>query len=380
MRSTCSFLTLIGLVVLTSSCKAPERTKEWWENAEFFQIYPRSFKDSDGDGLGDLNGITSKLQYLKDIGVKSAWISPIFKSPMFDMGYDVSNYIDIHPGYGTLEDFDNLILEANRLGLKILLDFVPNHSSDEHEWFVKSENRVEGFEDYYIWDDGKIDPSNPAKRLPPSNWLSAFRGSGWTWSDKRNQFYYHAFNVKQPDLNFRNPLVVKEMEKVLTFWLERGVSGFRCDAVTNIYEKAPFGGIYQDEPVNPDQPDPDDFDHLKHIYVMDQPESIEIVYEWRKLLDEYREKNGGDQRILMIETGSPNSYSHRFYGNATVEGAQLPFNFNLIFKVQKNTNAKELVEAVDTWLDGLPFGRTPNWVVSSFRYLRVMERRLKQKI
>lgn len=364
MRPTCLFLALTYFLVLTYSCKAPERTKEWWENAEFYQIYPRSFKDSDGDGLGDLNGITSKLQYLKDIGVKSAWISPIFNSPMFDMGYDVSNYTDIYPGYGTLEDFDNLIAEANRLGLKILLDFVPNHSSDEHEWFVKSANREAGFEDYYIWDDGKVDPSDPSKRLPPSNWLSAFRGSGWTWNEKRRQFYYHAFTVKQPDLNFRNPLVVKEMEKVLTFWLERGVSGFRCDAVTNIFEKAPVDGVYLDEPLNPDQPDPDDFDHLKHIYVMDQPESIQIVYEWRKLLDEFRQKNGGDQRILMIETGSPNSYSHQFYGNVTTEGAQLPFNFNLIFKVHKTTNAQGLVEAIDTWLDGLPAGRTPNWVVS----------------
>lgn len=155
------------------ACKAPvEVEKDWWQTAMFYQIYPRSFKDSNGDGIGDLNGITSKLQYLKDIGVTATWLSPIFASPMVDFGYDISNFIEIHPEFGTMADFDNMIKKANELGIKIVLDFVPNHSSDKHDWFIRSEKRESGYEDLYIWDSGLPDPSDPSNRLPPSNWVS----------------------------------------------------------------------------------------------------------------------------------------------------------------------------------------------------------------
>lgn len=171
-------LGIVGLLVVAVAtavwaCKAPvEVEKEWWQTAMFYQIYPRSFKDSNGDGIGDLNGITSKLEYLKDIGVTATWLSPIFASPMVDFGYDISNFVAIHPEFGTMEDFDNMIKKANELGIKIVLDFVPNHSSNEHEWFKKSENREAGYEDLYIWDSGLPNPSDPSTRLPPSNWVS----------------------------------------------------------------------------------------------------------------------------------------------------------------------------------------------------------------
>lgn len=357
---------LFGLLIaLVLACKAPEGSnKQWWETAQFYQIYPRSFKDSNGDGIGDLNGITSKLEYLKEIGITATWLSPIFTSPMADFGYDISDFVDIQPEYGTLKDFDAMIKKANEVGIKIILDFVPNHSSDEHEWFIKSEKRVQGYEDLYLWDDGKIDPQDPNKRLPPSNWISVFRGSAWKWSDIRKQFYYHAFVEKQPDLNYRSPALVKMMKNVLKFWLDRGVAGFRVDAVPNLFEIAPQNGVYPNEPVNPNEPDEDNYDHLQHIYVIDQPETVDMVYQWRQVLHEHQQAYGGDERILMIETYSVPAYSNQFYGNATTQGAQIPFNFNLISRVNKNTNAQGFVDACDAWMNAMPSGKTANWVVS----------------
>lgn len=203
---------------------------DWWEGANFYQIYPRSFKDSDGDGVGDLKGIESKVSYLKSIGVDGVWLSPVFKSPMADFGYDISDYRGIHYEFGTLSDFDDLLTECKKHELKLLLDLVQNHSSDEHEWFKKSERREPGYEDYYIWADGLYDPSTETM-MPPNNWISIFRFSAWKWSPIRNQYFYHAFLDKQPDLNYRNPKVVQEMKDIIKFWVDRGVDGFRIDAV-----------------------------------------------------------------------------------------------------------------------------------------------------
>lgn len=194
--------------------KDPE--KDWWQTASFYQIYPRSFKDSNGDGIGDLNGITEKLQYLHDIGITATWLSPIFKSPMADFGYDISNFFDIQPEYGTLDDFDRMIERAKEIGIKIILDFVPNHSSDEHEWFRLSAKRDPHFEDFYIWHPGFVDPKNASGKLVPNNWVSVFGKSAWQFNVERQEFYLHQFSVKQPDLNYRNPKVV-EMMKVLNY-------------------------------------------------------------------------------------------------------------------------------------------------------------------
>ena len=198
-----------------------QETLDWWESANFYQIYPRSFKDSDGDGVGDLKGIQSKLQYLKDLGVDGVWLSPIYKSPQADGGYDISDYRDIHYEYGTLKDFEELLAATKAFGLKLILDFVPNHTSDEHEWFGKSESLVPGYENYYIWHPGKIDPYTNLL-VPPTNWLSFFRYSAWKYSNIRNQFYMHQFHYKQPDINYRDPKLVQEMKDVLSFWMEKG--------------------------------------------------------------------------------------------------------------------------------------------------------------
>lgn len=352
---------------------ATEETKDWWETAQFYQIYPRSFMDSDGDGIGDLNGITSKLEYLKDIGVTAAWLSPIFSSPMVDFGYDISNFFDIQPEYGTLDDFQALINKANELGLKIVLDFVPNHSSTENEWFKKSVNREKGYEDYYVWSDGKVDENG--QRQPPSNWLSGFRGSAWEWNEQRQQYYLHQFAVQQADLNYRNPDVVEQMKRVLRYWLDRGVAGFRVDAATLLFESQPDeNGIYPDEAVSGLTEDKDDRSYLRTDHVDNQPESIDMIYQWRKVMDDYQRIHGGDTRVLLIETYSPAWYTMQMYGNSSTKGAQLPFNFNLITEVDTGFTASDVEKAVSDWLLNMPAGRTANWVIGNHDRRRAASR------
>uniref|UniRef100_A0A0K8VXQ9 alpha-glucosidase n=1 Tax=Bactrocera latifrons TaxID=174628 RepID=A0A0K8VXQ9_BACLA len=353
-------------------------SREWWQSAQFYQIYPRSFMDSNGDGIGDLAGITSRLNYLKDLNVTAVWLSPIYTSPMADFGYDIADFFDIQPEYGTLNDFDNLVLEANKLGLKVILDFVPNHSSDENEWFKKSVRRERGYEDYYVWHDGYKNESGA--RVPPSNWLQAFRGSAWEWNDERQQYYLHQFAVKQPDLNYRNPAVVAQMKRVLTYWLDRGVAGFRVDAVPWCFEVLPDEtGRYPDEPKSGYTDDPDDSSYLLHIYTQDLPETVDMVYQWRKLLDDYQRIHGGDRRVLLTEAWSPLDYVMKFYGNHTTEGAQMPFNFQFIVggnSDKNNTNlpASGFVKIISSWLDNMPSGHTANWVMGNHDQRRVGSR------
>lgn len=350
-------------------------SKDWWQTAQFYQIYPRSFMDSDGDGIGDLNGITSKLEYLKDLGVTAAWLSPIFTSPMVDFGYDISDFFDIQPEYGTLDDFKALIKRANELELKIILDFVPNHSSDENDWFVKSVNREKGYEDYYVWHDGKTN-AETGEREPPSNWLQAFRGSAWEWNEVRQQYYLHQFAVQQADLNYRNPLVVEQMKRVLRYWLDLGVAGFRCDAVPVLFEIEPdANGQYADEEVSGLTNDTEARNYLKSDLIENLPETIDMAYQWRVVMDDYQRIHGGDTRVLLIETYAPPAYTMQFYGNRSVAGAHLPFNFNLItVPASDGFSASSVKTAVDNWLDNLPAGRTANWVIGNHDQRRAASR------
>lgn len=209
-------LSFIALAICWCSSRAAETGDDWWEYGHFYQIYPRSFKDGNDDGVGDLKGIIDKLDYLKTIGVTGTWLSPIFKSPMKDMGYDISDFRDIDPTFGTLEDFDNLMARAKELDIKIILDFVPNHSSDQHEWFKASSDPNhadhEKYKDYYLWNAGKV--LEDGTRVPPSNWISVFSGSAWTWVESRQAYYYHQFLAAQPDFNFRNKAVIDEVISV----------------------------------------------------------------------------------------------------------------------------------------------------------------------
>jgi alpha-glucosidase len=205
----------------------------WWQRGVIYQIYPRSFKDTNGDGIGDLSGVIDQLDYLAALGIDAVWLSPFYPSPMADFGYDISDFTAVHPMFGTLDDFDRLVSEAHHRDLKIIVDFVPNHSSDQHPWFIESRSsRDNPKADWYFWRDAKPDGSLP------NNWLSVFGGPAWQWDETRQQYYLHTFLTEQPDLNWRNPEVRQAMLDAIRFWLERGVDGFRVDAVHFMMKEA----------------------------------------------------------------------------------------------------------------------------------------------
>uniref|UniRef100_A0A1I8Q722 alpha-glucosidase n=1 Tax=Stomoxys calcitrans TaxID=35570 RepID=A0A1I8Q722_STOCA len=364
--------TYLLAVLLALAAVASVESKSWWETASFYQIYPRSFKDSDGDGVGDLKGVTSKLAYLKEIGIDATWLSPFLKSPMADFGYDISNFTDVDPIFGTMEDFEELMEKSKELGVRIILDFVPNHSSDECEWFIKSAARDPEYKDFYVWHPGKI---VDGVRRPPNNWVSVFHGSAWEWHEGRQEYYLHQFDKKQPDLNFRNPKVRETMNDVLRFWLEKGVHGFRVDAIYHAFEiEADADGNYPDEPRNDWNNDPEDYGYTQHIYTVDQPETPHLVYEWREILDKFQQDHGGEERVLMVETWSPIDIVVQYYGNSTAEGAQIPFNFQMILYIWEDSDAHQYAKVINNWLTAMPEGRTPNWVVGNHDKNRVGSR------
>ena len=272
----------------------------WWQRGIVYQVYPRSFQDSNGDGIGDLNGIAARLDHFVDLGVDAVWISPIYPSPMADFGYDVSDYSGIHPLFGDLEDFDRLVEAAHARGLKIILDFVPNHTSDQHPWFIESRaSRKSPKRDWYIWRDGKPDGG------PPNNWVSEFGGSAWTWEQTTGQYYYHAFLKEQPDLNWRNADVRAAMLGTLRFWLDRGVDGFRVDAIHHLIEAEHL----RDNPLNPDwREGQSPARRLARLYSLDQEETHEVIADMRALADTYQD------RVLIGEASLPIDQLMAYYG------------------------------------------------------------------
>jgi len=308
----CAFLSLWFLIACAQNSNKgvdPEHP-EWWQHAVFYEIYPRSFADSNNDGVGDLKGITSKLDYLKDLGVDAIWISPCFPSPQVDFGYDVSDYENIDPMYGSMTDFDMLSSEAKKRGIHIILDFVVNHSSDQHKWFLDSKSsRTSEHRDWYIWRDGK----GPGQ--PPNNWNSDFGGSAWQFDPTTNQYYYHYFYTQQPDLNWRNPAVREAMFDVTRWWYKRGVSGFRLDAVDTLFEDPNL----HDNPVTGGiNPYGDPYEEKK--YTTKLPEVHEALRGLRKVTDEY---NG----VLIGETWTANiAELNKYYGESNNE-LQLPMDF-----------------------------------------------------
>ncbi|KAF3420147.1 hypothetical protein E2986_11749 [Frieseomelitta varia] len=310
----------------------------WYKNIIVYQIYPRSFKDSNGDGIGDLNGITSKLEHVVDIGAKAVWLSPIYKSPQVDFGYDISNFTDVDPSYGTLADFDRLVAKAKKLKLKVIMDFVPNHSSNQHPWFQKSVRKVKPYDGYYIWQNGKI---VNGKRQPPNNWLSNFGGSAWQWSD--------------------------EMKNVLTFWMNRGVDGFRIDAINFMFEDAKF----RDEPRSNKTGIPkDDYDSLVHIYTKDQNETHVTLKSWRKLMDEHSNRTKSDPKLILTEAYTTHDLTIKYYD----AGSNVPFNFMFINQLNNKSSAMDFKNLIDKWVKTVPRGNVPNWVVGNHDNHRVATR------
>jgi alpha-glucosidase len=330
----------------------------WWQAGVIYQIYPWSFQDSNNDGIGDLTGIGRRLDYLAGLGVEAIWISPIYPSPMIDFGYDVADYCDVDPRFGTLADFDELLTQAHHRGLKVLLDLVPNHTSDQHPWFVQSSaSRENRKRNWYIWRDAAADGG------PPNNWISDFGGSAWTWDKVTRQYYYHAFLKEQPDLNWRHPAVKAAMYDVMRFWFDRGVDGFRIDVLWHMLKAADF----PDNPPNPAyRSEMSEMHRLLQLHSTDQPEVHNIAAEMREIAESYGAKGQGE-RLLIGEIYLPVDRLMRYYGGGRPE-VQLPFNFQLI---DTPWEARSLATMITNYEAALPPGGWPNWVLGNHDRPRV---------
>lgn len=322
----------------------------WWQHAVVYQIYPRSFQDSNGDGIGDLRGILQRLDYLVSLGVDAIWISPIFPSPMADFGYDISDYCGIDPIFGTMEDFDRLLAEAHARGLRVILDFVPNHTSDRHPWFLESRSsRDNARRGWYIWRD------------KPNNWISHFGGSAWEYDEHTGQYYLHEFLKEQPDLNWRNPAVKQAMFNTLRFWLDKSVDGFRVDVMWVMIKDDQF----RDNPPNPAyKPHEPLKNSLLPIYDADRREIHDLVAEMRAVIDSY------PGRVLIGEIYLPLHQLMSYYGR-DLTGANLPFNFQLL---QCAWTAQSVAKILVDYYSALPARAWPNWVLGNHDKPRIASR------
>jgi alpha-glucosidase len=329
---------------------------EWWAAGVLYQIYPRSFQDSNGDGIGDLSGIVSRLPYLRSLGIDAIWLSPIFPSPMADFGYDISDYTGVDPIFGTLNDFDLLVRSAHVCNLKIILDLVPNHTSDQHPWFLESRgSRDNPKRDWYLWREPREDGS------APNNWMSEFGGGAWKYDADTLQYYYHAFLAEQPDLNWRNPAVRQAIYDVMRFWLRRGVDGFRVDVIWHLIKDAEF----RDNPPNPNfRPGRPPHEALLPLYSTDRPEVLDLIAEMRRVVDEF------DGRVLIGEIYLPIERLVAYYGR-DLAGAHLPFNFTLL---STPWNARDIAKLIDNYERALPAGAWPNWVLGNHDRPRIASR------
>ncbi|MGA9070422.1 MAG: alpha-glucosidase [Terracidiphilus sp.] len=307
--------------------------RDWWKNAVIYEIYPRSFQDSNGDGIGDLNGITARLDYLKKLGVDAIWLTPCYPSPQVDFGYDIADYEKIDPQYGTLADFDRLVAEARKRQIRILMDMVMNHSSDQHQWFKQSRSsRNNPYRDWYMWQDGKGETATDPGE-PPNNWESLFGHSAWQWDQATRQYYYHRFYAQQPDLNWNNPKVHEAFKEIIGFWLKRGVGGFRFDAITALYEDPSLAddGVVKDKDGNPitnaygdPQLDNSKTDNLPGVH--------DVIEEMRAHADTFSSAAFPGTRVLIGETYLPNvAELAKMYGPADKPEFHLPMDTQVAF-------------------------------------------------
>jgi alpha-glucosidase len=335
----------------------------WWKHAVVYEIYPRSFQDSNGDGIGDLNGITSRMDYLQKLGVDAIWIAPMYPSPQVDFGYDISNYEAVDPQYGTLADMDHLIAAGKQHHVRVLLDMVLNHTSDMHQWFIESaSSRTNPKHDWYVWNDGiaadtpgvtdfqkryEHEDLNGKKVVPPNNWVSGFGGSAWEWVPAVHQFYYHEFYKQQPDLNWRNPAVEKACFDAMRFWLDRGVAGFRLDAIPNLFEDPQLRN-------NPEVGGTDAYGdpRVSDKYTNNLPEVHDVIRRMRAMVEKYP-----DNRVLIGETYLPNTAElDKWYGGTAHNELQLPMDMLLGFHgdhdhLDADAFRKHIIEA-ETQLNG----------------------------
>jgi alpha-glucosidase len=339
--------------------QTPEQPPDlpWWQRGVIYQLWLRSFHDTNGDGNGDLNGLIAKLDYLAWLGVDILWLSPFYPSPMIESGYDITDYTGVNELFGSLDDFDRLLAEAHRRDLKVILDFVPNHTSDAHPWFQESRaSRESPRRSWYLWSDPRPDGS------PPNNWVGCFGGSAWTFDKATGQYYYHAFLPQQPDLNLRNPEVQGAVCDAMRFWLARGVDGFRMDAVWHIIKDDQL----RDNPVNehftPDLP-PDNVVHAE--FTRDRPEAHDVIAMMRRVVDEYDQRVIGGELYVGLDT------MMRYYGSPEQPELHLPFNLQLSVIPWDGQTIPDYVHA---YYGALPPGGWPNWALGTHDASRIVSR------
>jgi alpha-glucosidase len=336
---------------------AHSSTPHWWQKGVLYHIYPRSFQDSNGDGIGDVQGIIRRLDYLTWLGVDALWLSPIFPSPMVDFGYDIADYCAVDPLFGDPETFERLLEQAHRRGLKVMLDFVPNHTSDTHPWFVEARaSRTSRKRQWYLWRDPAPDGG------PPNNWESYFGGPAWTFDQHTGQYYLHQFDARMPELNWRHPDVRAAMYDVMRFWLDRGVDGLRVDVLWMLIKDEQW----RDNPLNPDWKAGDlPWARQVRLYSEDREEVHEVVRDMRTVLDSYAE------RVLIGEIYLPLPRLLRYYGER-LQGVHFPFNFHLVLLPE--WNAQAIQQTVETYEAALPVGAWPNWVLGNHDKPRLASR------
>jgi alpha-glucosidase len=333
------FVLLVLAVLAGSPLLAQTSADPWWKHAVIYEAYPRSFQDSNGDGVGDLKGITERLDYLQALGINAIWLSPIYPSPQVDFGYDISDYENVDPQYGNLVDFDQLVAEAKKRNIRIIMDMVMNHTSDKHPWFIESKSsRNNPKRDWYIWRDGK------GPGIPPNNWQSAFGHSAWKYDPTTKQWYYHKFYAEQPDLNWRNPKVEKAMFDSVRFWLDRGVAGFRLDAIPTLFEDPELRDEKETGGVNAFG-DP----NIDGSYTENLPEVHDVMRSLRKLVASYP----GD-RVLIGETYLPNIQElDKWYGGAGRNELNLPMDMQIGFINKLDASLfRQRIEDVETKVHG----------------------------
>jgi len=366
-----TMLVLLSMIIAFIAVSPP--CQEFWQTSPVYEVAPRSFKDSDGDGVGDLIGLQSKLDYLSnDLGVKTIVLKELYKSAGNDYGFDVTDFKDVDEDLGTVEDVVNLVLSAHEKGMYVSLDFIPNHTSDKHDWFIASCNKshqyYEKYKDYYIW-------VATADGNPPNNWQSVHSSTSdtraWSYNSDRGEWYYHAFYASEPDLNYRNPEVRNEMKDVLRFWLEKNVDGFRVDSISYIYEAE-----HRHDQIKINESQPVSYENLYPDFTKDQGGVHDLIMEWRELLDEYSTEPGV-YRFMEVETDFGNTVDTltRYYGNEYTKEADLPANNRFMeFTGSSQWTGTTVGGEVEEWLSSMPTARWPNWRLGSYHISRLLSR------
>lgn len=372
-REILFWLTIAAAVLLVSATIAiialSPKCLDWWQDGPIYQVYPRSFKDSNMDGNGDLKGIQEKLDHITHLNIKTIWITSFYKSPLKDAGYGAEDFYDIDPMFGSMRDFEDLLASIHDRGLKVIMDFIPNHTSDKHQWFQLSRNRTGKYTDYYIWQDCV---QAGAAISAPNNWVSVYGNSSWQYDDVRKQCYFHQFGKEQPDLNFRNPAVQQEIHDVIKFWLGKGVDGFNFIAVKFLLEATHL----RDEPqVNKSQ-NPESitaYSELYHDYTTTQVGMHDIIRSFRQTMDQYSSEPGR-YRFMGSDSDEKEDIeaTMMYYGTTFVQEADFPFNLHLIN--MKNLSGNSVFEAVNMWMKNMPEGKWPNWAVGSPNTARISSR------